>query len=334
MSTPRSKVTDPEYQSICNAISSSVRRSFADPTQNEPQMVANLVYHIPYAINRIRLTSKQQLSSNGIFIHQTPKVKCSGFPKRTPASVELGDLLLLVTDSDGKRRALILQAKKTPVIPAETDNKNQHHLYAKQPHFTYVHSGPHLNDQTRRITGLDVYNGCKYVLILEQDNRAVDYRWDKRDSQDGINSQPPVAWVAQPSWPELTHYRSFEQELVDFILGFAGKPYEPGPHGNNKNWDRVIQDLKNVVPNKQSALVSNASGGTVTTRGYPYCFLSGQPFESSILTRAFSVPTLRCFPQPIDDGPPKIPPRPEEPSEESLSGMSILEFKFTETEQE
>lgn len=334
MNKPKYLLPDSDYHSICTAIASSVRHSFADPSHTEPQMVANLVYHMPHAINNIPFSGKHKLSCNGIFIHQTPKVTCKDFPEELPASVELGDLLLLITDCENNKRALLLQAKKTNNIPVKPDNTNQYHLYAKQPHFKYVNSGKYLTGEKRRITGLDVYNGCKYVLILEPNKGgAINYQWDNRDSNNGFESQPCVAWVAQPTWPELTHYRSFEQELVDFIIGYAGKPYNSCPHGNDKNWDRVIEDLIKVVSKKVSSLMSAASSGTVTTRGNIYSFLSGQPFKSSILTNAFSIPSLLNYKKLVYDGPPEVPPLNEETVEDSHSGISIVELKWTKTQE-
>jgi hypothetical protein len=330
MSTLKRKLIDPEYRNIYNAISSSVRKSLSNCTQDEPQMVANLVYNLPHAINKIRFSGTLKLSCSGIFIHATPKVTSSNFPKDGKKSVELGDLLLLLSDASDRKRAILLQAKKTSRLPIKPDNRSQHYLYAMQPHFTYIDSGLYLTGKQRRITGRDLYNGCKYLLI--NDTRKP-LRINPKFMFFGSTSPNQTSWVAQPTWSNLSHYHSFEEELFFFILGNAGKPYNPFPHGNNRNWDRVIHDLKEVIPTKPSSLVSNSSAGTISTRGYMNCFLSGQPVKSSILANASSISGLKYYPQPNTDDPPMVPPRFEESFNDSLSGMSIIEFKWTNTQE-
>ncbi len=101
-------------------------------TQGEPQIVANLVFHLSTKINALNLTS---VKVGGVFIHAKPFVTCNSFPAPPPNSVEIGDLLLI---RNGKRsgkiveqRALLLQAKKVKEIPTKPDNPNQYHLYSQ-----------------------------------------------------------------------------------------------------------------------------------------------------------------------------------------------------------
>jgi hypothetical protein len=323
-------LSESEYSLLCDAVSSSVRKALSNPEQLEPQLVANLVYRIPHAINQCSIGSKYRLTCSGVFIHQTPKVTIKHFPIAKPQSVELGDLLLLLHDGDGRSRALILQAKKTAGIPVKPDNQNQHYLYALQPTFEYINSGTRLNKQKRRITGIDVYNGCKYILLRDPcKDRSTTCRWTERDGYNNGQHQPPVAWVAQPAWPELTHYRSFEHELIDFILGYAGKPYALPVHGNNKNWDCVINDLIQAVPNKFSRTMANATGGAHSKRACCFDFLSGET-NSAWAWTAESCKEVLTYPSAIgNDVPPQVPNREDETSTDAPSALSIISFNWT-----
>src|SRR5690606_4992138 len=123
----------------------------------------------------------------------------------SPASVELGDLLLIRTGVQyGKvrdRRAILLQAKKTGSIPVNRVDTNQHHLYAHWPVFTYVRSRSALNGKQRNIAGPDQYAGSKYFLIGNHPasaccrNPVAHFYGPRRNCQ---------LHLADPTWPSLS----------------------------------------------------------------------------------------------------------------------------------
>lgn len=234
---------------ISKAIMLALKKSLVNVSKDEePQLVANLVWHIPAEIKAI---AGLQIKSAGVFIHQTPKVRSNTFKKHK--SVELGDLLLLRCDKKGgQSRALLLQAKRVDGIPTTPDNADQHFLYGRQPRFEYVHKP--LERKFRKITGLSAYDGCQYLLI---------------NKSQGVCGHS--IWVAHPSLPQLSYYCNFSKVLVDFILGFAGREYSRKPRVNGKNWDMVIDDLVRHVPPKGSSEMSRASINNINTRGVFFC---------------------------------------------------------------
>lgn len=54
-------------KNLYDASSIALKNSLADMSQYEPQLVANLVWHIPNVFNKI-----PGVNSCGVFIHQTP----------------------------------------------------------------------------------------------------------------------------------------------------------------------------------------------------------------------------------------------------------------------
>jgi len=291
---------------IEKAILKGLQGALSNTNQHEPQLVANLVWHIPNAIN---VESSLPIKAAGVFIHQTPKVKSGRF--KNHESVELGDLLLL-REKGKKTRALLLQAKKVDCIPEIPKNDDQHYLYAKQPRFKYVNSGKRLNGRIRRITGLNTYDGCQYLLV------------NKKPKING-----PLAWTAHPSSvnSRLTHYSDFANVLVDFILGYDGRECNGKPYPSSKNWDRVIDDMVKVITSRESVYMSRVTGNETSERGVClfYCGTmeilvgSGELCPNGGPSAKNSNSILN-----------KIPDRPEENNEELPISLSIIKFTIDE----
>ncbi len=316
MKITRNTVDPFEHSKLCAAVASALEHACEDISLSEPNLVARLVYCIPNWVNKANIRSNIggicKLSVGGIFIHQRPKVKFPHFPDTSQKSIELGDLLLLVKGENGDQRAIMLQAKKTKQVPTTPDNKNQHHLYANQPRFEYLNLKTSTIDKHRHITGLDVYDGCKYLLF-------------------NAYPQPkePLAWTAHPSLPELTHYQTFEDELIDFILGYAGKPYT-SPRGNNQDWDRVIEDLIVASTDVNLSEKLASTNGVLSKRtNIVACFLSGESNMISVLDSTFDrqgLPHLNPFTS--DSQPPFVPEQDDKSTNDSASGISIIEFQW------
>ncbi|GAB7079137.1 hypothetical protein JCM14635_08100 [Megalodesulfovibrio paquesii] len=312
---------------LLKEIHRAFRTAFRDPTQHEPQLVANLVWHLPRRLNAVSLSGGNSLKAGGVFVHAQPFVTAPSFPAATPASVEIGDLLLLRTaynaGSAVDRRAMLLQAKKTATLPAKPDNKNQYHLYAQWPRFEYVRSTPHLNGETRHVRGPDLYDAAKYLLLCGDTHPefpcccAPGFCYLMRGYC--------YAMTAHPTEPHLTHHRCFARDVLEFIMGDSGKTYNERVHHFATGWDKVIEDLTTITAERHSKFMGRASGGTTRARGGMMAlhFLSGEmPFFSRLSHLGFSVSD---FPAGMD-GPPDVPARDREDNEEGGRGISILEF--------
>lgn len=267
----------PETIQIVAAVHRAVSKAFQSTTQSEPQLVANLVWQLPHFINQIKFHGTSSVRAGGIFVHAQPFVS---FPEITPKSVEIGDLLLVRTLVENnmivERRALLLQAKKVKRIPAIPDNQNQWHLYELWPCFTYARSGS-LNGKKRHIKEPDMYDAAKYLLI-GSDQLAYHspwiycpywpFYWHK------CRSVVCMHYTAQPTKPKISRYKSFVGELVEFLMGNAGKTFNT-PSPGAQGWDQVIHDLIGETAKIKSAYMRRAVGDTAqTTRGSGVLFYS------------------------------------------------------------
>ncbi len=159
-----------------------------------------------------------------------------------------------------------MQAKKANSFPVKPASSNQHHLYSKWRTFEYVRAGPALDGKRRHITGNDVYNGAKYLLI-DNGNRNTGMSFLLEFCILFHRRILPEILTAQPYQPVLKHYDCFLREVVAFILGDAGKPYAVPVPRNQRNWDRVISDLVKVSAQSKSVFVRRASAGEFDRRG-------------------------------------------------------------------
>ncbi|MEI7636530.1 MAG: hypothetical protein WCJ37_04440 [Syntrophus sp. (in: bacteria)] len=325
-------INDRDYNNLFLAVASALDIALqGSASSTEPQLVANLVWHLPRKINAVSLTSGFSVKSGGVFVHSQPFVKCDNFPQQSPRSVEIGDLLLLRTGIRGStvdRSAIMLQAKKYDTLPVSPDNENQHHLYAFWPRFEYIRSTKFLNGKKRHVSGLDLYNASKYLLIDRMYPNCLCYPicalnrscLNPRLLQTG-------ALIAQPSKPNLSYYQCFLFELINFILGDAGKPYQTPPPRYDKNWDRVIEDLTTVTAKRVTKYMQRASSDASSTRGQYLFFRSGCSPKGSTLPPFSKLSLLERHNNELN-GPPEVPGEwGNDEGEEG--GLSIIEFVTT-----
>jgi len=314
-----------DYWQLLQAVTDGLDLALQNPRQSEPQLVANMVHHIPRAMNGMPQICGGRVSvkAGGVFVHQQPQVKCVGFPEPTPRSVELGDLLLIRSEKRRgtiqTRSALLLQAKKAS-LPATPDNKNQHHLYANWPTFEYTRSTLALNGKKRHITGPDLYAGCKYLLLGTHPHRSFHHPCCCFP-----HSHQPVS-TAEPTWPELSRYACFVHELASFIISNAGRPFQLPPPKRTRNWDRVIEDLVGITGKRTSVYVKRASAGTTATRGQCFCFMSGCAWEGAVLLQPTETAEGMFT---TDNGPPEVPAEDVDVGARDEGGISIVEFEVT-----
>jgi len=318
-----------------NRIESALAAAFSNPFAYEPQLVANMIWHLPHHIDGISSQNGHQIRSSGIFIHGQPFVKCDEFPDPRPMSVELGDLLLLrtavVNGVVSERRAMLLQAKKYRKGPVAPDNRNQQALYENWPTFEYVRSTPALNGKKRHLTGCDLYSAAKYLLIKDQRGctpgcPALGLTYPL------CEGSCPALVTAHPTSPTLSNYREFKTELFEFILGDAGKAFVSPPPKRERNWDKVIDDLTTITAERHSSWMRRASSNKSNERGQMLYRSIRRQMDFAVGTSSkHSQLDYTQFPRQTEmdkmyDGPPEIPPMEFDGEEYEDGGMSILEF--------
>ncbi len=307
-----------DYSSIYRALHAGISEALKDPSQGEPQLVANLVHHIASSINGVgALSNGANVKSGGVFVHATPKVICNSFPESSPGYVEIGDLLLLRTEIvNGQlrsRSALLLQAKRESGLPATPDNANQLYLYEYWPEFEYHKSGPVLTGKKRAVTGPDLYNAAKYLVLGNDPSKLllVDPCCCFYPFHCGIN-----AVTAQPISPSLGHHECFLFELIRFIFHDAGKPYHYPVPPLDCGWSRVIDDLVKVAaPKKMPPKIKNAG----SLRGQGFFFVTGNFDHSDGMLKTYANYSSN---EPPED----IPGEWSEGEEFGPVGISTIEF--------
>ncbi|MHB8679671.1 MAG: hypothetical protein ACYC7G_08055 [Rudaea sp.] len=237
-----------DMEQLGDAVAQALHDAFHNLARSEPQLVANLVSALPKHINHINFSGTATIKAGGVFVHARPFVACASFPDKTKASVEIGDLLLIrtlvVNKKIEERRALLLQAKKDR-IPATPDNPNQWHLYERWPQFTYTARSGRLKGKKRHIREPDMYDAAKYLVISayatahhSHGTCCVDWPFFWLYHGPEIYSHH----TAQPTKPEISRYRCFVGELLEFLVGNAGKVFDK-PALRSRGWNRVIYDL-------------------------------------------------------------------------------------------
>jgi hypothetical protein len=316
------------YQAIWEALSASLGYL----SKSEPQLVANLVVNLPNELNGIKgFKNGFSVKAGSVFVHGQPFVKCDNFPDKTPASVEIGDLLLLRTGiSNGRvidRRALLLQAKKYTKLPAEPDNKNQYHLYAQWPAFEYVRSTADLNNKKRQLQGFDLYDAAKYLLI------------PKNPSYSPPDFCVHDVFTAKPLQPALNHYYCFLGEMIEFLLGNAGKEYSIDLPEDDIGWSRVIEDLTTVTAERSSKFMGRAvTGKNKAPRGQGQLLhLAGEFTTNGTLFKGFSesdISEINNISRGANEGGKNEPPKVSENWSEGggEGGISIIELVVSEEE--
>ena len=311
---------------IGSAVSCALSNAFKNPNQSEPQLVANLVFEFPREINKVQLSGKTKITAGGVFVHARPFVACKSFPNPSPASVEIGDLLLVrtlaVNGKVAEKRALLLQAKKANSIPAVPDNKNQWHLYEQWPGFTYADRSGGLKGKRRHIKEPDMYDAAKYLLIgsnaVASPAHCIQcFGWPFHRHHHWPDFC--LHYTAQPTTPEISRYKCFTGELIEFITGNAGKVFAK-PKPRTRGWERIIQDLIDETAKSKTIYAGRAGGQTTSAmRGNGALFFSLAGQSSFSLFGANNNGAANNF-----DSPPNVPA--EWSGDNNGGGISIIEF--------
>lgn len=318
---------------IKDAIARAMSKAFQNPNHFEPQLVANLVNELPLEINKLNFSVPKKLSATGVFVHSRPLVTCNSFPESLPASVEIGDLLLIRNLVKNKiieeQRALLLQAKKLSSRKAKPDNENQWHLYEQWPEFTYAKRSGKLTGQVRHINEPDMYDAAKYLFLSQGSclhggafKRCRDWRLcDYLGWPDSCYYQ-----TAQPTKPEISRFRCFADELIEFLNGNAGKIFTK-PLENSFGWNRFISDILEDTTNAKSIYMGRAAGQSkpaMRGNGVLMHFLEAQPSFSDLCEKIDGV-----------SGNVNVPPNAPEnhPSNDDGGVFSIITFVVNQMEE-
>ncbi len=316
---------------LLGSIDRAVHDALNNPSLPEPSLVAYLVWRITQRLNTLSLSGGISITAGGIFVHGRPTVYSSTFPKTTPRSVEIGDLLLIRNDLVNgvlkERRAILLQAKKAKKIPTKPDNDNQYHLYSTWPSFEYSLAPASLKGQKRHITGTDLSDASKYLIISESAN-GLSGRPSPCSCTFFPGSPNPncLSVTAHPSLPLLSHYACFVGDVFGFIIGNTGKVFQsPAPAGSI-GWDKVIEDLTTITAMAGTKWMQPSAAGGQGKRGagvLQMCQVSGgfhdqSNFPTQFIDQANSSDIN-------SDRPPESPDERQFQGDEE-GGISILEF--------
>lgn len=152
----------------------------ACPTGYDPQepdfiafLVRDLTNDIPVLIQKFCPFAVCQ--TQGIFCHQSPKVKFNNPKPNQKNCAELGDLLIVFTETINnqfsKSTALLLQAKCVSSTPHEVGINEQHQLYLYENWPTFTYSSPsELKNQSRSIKAIQNSEGSNYLLFSKNQN--------------------------------------------------------------------------------------------------------------------------------------------------------------------
>ncbi|WP_146128415.1 hypothetical protein [Burkholderia gladioli] len=207
----------------------------------EPDFIASLVKHgvplIKTALDAVFASSGIQITTSGVFCHQSPMVK---FTAPTPkARCELGDILFVHihqgTSGSVQRNALLLQAKMTdpsaPRLTVPTSEQHQLFLYQHWPTFTYdMKNGGTLHGKSRTVTPHNRHAGAQYLLV---DSDPV-----FSHSPTPFMQYPMAVWMAESP---LFTIVSLGETLLEFLAMSNGRQF--GTRTGARGWSHMIWDL-------------------------------------------------------------------------------------------
>ena len=204
----------------------------------EPDFIAFLVRDLTQDINNLlkKYFSNGSFQTQGIFCHQSPKVKFLNLNTNQNNCAELGDLLIVYTESINNKNprssALLLQAKCVSSTPHTIGANEQHQLflYEKWPTFIYV-SPSDLKGKTRSIKTIPYSEGSNYLLLSK--NGSINYLYVT-----SIPNNPLFCRYALAS--AIGKMINFESD--------SGRPFIPSiSEISGDDWSNMINDLIKVA---------------------------------------------------------------------------------------
>lgn len=131
-----------------------------------------------------------------------------------------------------------------------------------------------------------MYEAAKYLLIASDPAARcwnqmwhVDWPYHQFPHRLGVFSH----YTAHPTNPELSRYRCFASELIEFLIDDAGKAFDK-PKSRTRGWDRVIQDLIDETSKARTIFMERATKKIgKPTKGSGVLFMS-LPNDSSFFS--------------------------------------------------
>nr|WP_321358936.1 hypothetical protein [uncultured Hyphomonas sp.] len=239
-------------QAIAQALNTHLPM-FVRKAASEPDFVAAFVL---YAVPRIAqdwasVLQKFGVSLNvaGVFCHQSPMVHFDPAgrtwpPPTKPVRCELADLLIVhdhyVGDNFQWRRAVLVQAKKTPGKAVSSPDPVQYHLYNQLPPFEILPARFAKGPRYFANIAADplAWQGMQYGLIRDAPRRPVTWHMY-------APAQPLVCFAH-------CQLAGFMTDMLD-PGGIAGRAAMPGGSGD---WDRTIDELLTITAHRRFRLKS------------------------------------------------------------------------------
>lgn len=218
-----------ELTNIASSMESSMASKLVKP--QEPDYIAALTCNFPNALKKILTSHIHYLKFRvcGCFIHQKPLVEFVDPKFSSMSSPEIGDLLIVYKEIDGKDaiyNALLLQAKVTKNKSATTtDAHHQLILYTKWPHFKYKKAN-HLNGEERDIYPKTIHSGAQYLLI------------------NNVTGKPLFGCATANK--SLNVSLSFAEQLIRLIEFQAGGTFVSNKERIIDDWSKMIWDLLEI----------------------------------------------------------------------------------------
>lgn len=197
----------------------------------EPDYIAALTCNFPNALKKILTNNITNLDFRvcGCFIHQKPLAEFIDSKFSDMPSPEIGDLLIVYKEIDGKDEiynALLLQAKVIKSNSAKTaDALHQLVLYTQWPHFKYKRAG-HLNGEERDIYPKTIHSGAQYLLIN--------------------NGRGKTSFGCATANKSLNVSLSFAEQLIRLIEFQAGGTFVSNKERIIDDWSKMIWDLLEI----------------------------------------------------------------------------------------
>lgn len=307
----------------------------------EPDIVAMLVQEgTPYIANTLRgILNPYGLTCTvtSVFCHQRPLVRTGKGVK----GCELGDILLVhrhynAAQQAARSNALLLQAKWCGAAghAVGANEQVQLQLYQSWPPFEYFQTGAPLDGQQRDVTPKLAHVGAQYLLL--------------DDGTGGLSASGLLGWPGTycmttcPPSQQLFPCFPFSTELLRFVVGVSGRPFEDDLDLDPSNWSQVVWDLlahglRNVFNRRRVDLQgpSRAAGDPLmSTLSFMTSCLSGdgiQVVPGSERSQMQSL-LLRTLGQ-VRNGGDRVPPgefAPEIGQDEEIPGVSLVLIETTE----
>lgn len=222
--------------SIKNQLSTEIEKELTSIVSKlvnpqEPDYIAALTCNFPNAFKKILTNNITNLDFRvcGCFIHQKPLAEFIDSKFSDMPSPEIGDLLIVYKEIDGKDviyNALLLQAKVTKNKSATTtDAHHQLILYTKWPHFKYKKAN-HLNGEERDIYPKTIHSGAQYLLI------------------NNVTGKPLFGCATANK--SLNVSLSFAEQLIRLIEFQAGGTFVSNKERIIDDWSKMIWDLLEI----------------------------------------------------------------------------------------